>query len=378
MTVLGSPQEYRAIIHWRGGSRPFVSPSVDALTELSWSRTVNDISEAQVTIAKAGAAECCAQLGQVEPWVHELSLYRDLDLVWQGPIARQPRETRSSFVLEAQDVLGWLARCQNTWLLRYVTDTPDAAGRRRGPVQWIAEHIVEANLTSPFSDPPDYPNLLQHIVREDGPAARFEKDGSSNAAVWSARVLDILHELALRGLEFTTSGRSLLLRFSKRESDRAQARLTLDHIIGDIEVIKDGSAAATYAWATSQRSHDISDGATAGTGEIGTPYGRLDWLVASATDAGEAELEQMAREALRGRYPAPLVVSVPTGSRLAPTAPLSIQQLVAGERLDLTTEGFCMQTTAAFTLSDVEVGWGASGEEVAVTLVPTAALPEGI
>lgn len=380
VAVLGCAAEYRAVVHWRGGSRPFISPSVDAVTSVSWSRTLNDVSEASITIVGSAAADCCGQLGQITGWAHELSLYRDAELVWQGPIAQAVRWNRSGVVIEARDVLSWLERCKNTDLLRYVNleDNPDAEGRRRGPVQWIAAHIIRRNLTSPFSQPPDYPGLLDYIVRDDSrETTRFEKDGGDNRAIWNVPVLEVLGELTKRGLAYTAVGRSILLRAPKDGSDRAQARLTLDHIVGDVEVIQDCSAAATYAWATSQRSDNISEGATAGTGEVGTPYGRLDWIVESSTDAEEEELRQMAREALRGRYPTPLVVSIPDGSRLAPNAPLTIQQLVPGERVDVTTAGLCVDVTAAFLISDVEVSWGTSGEEVAVTLVPAVAPPEG-
>lgn len=370
--MLGCAQEYRAVINWRATGSPYTSPQVGALTDVRWTRTLNDISTGQIEIAKARAgAACCEQLAGVEPAMHELAIWRDADLVWEGPILQPVEETRDSLIVPAVDVLGWLERCGNTQLLRYVNANPDAGGRRRGPVQWIAEHIITANLTSPLSVPADYPRILDYIVREDADQdTRIEKDGSSNDAVWCTSVLNILNELTKRGLEYTTVGRSLLLRGPRGPEVAAQGRLTLDHVQGDVRVIKDGSAAATYAWATSQRSNNITEGEAVGYGQVGTPYGRLDVIEQSNTDADAEELEQIARQALRGRYPAPLLVSVPNQASLTPTSPLSIHHLVAGERIDVDTTGYCMGTVAPFVLADVDVTWGAAGEQVRVGLVP--------
>lgn len=366
------------MIHWRGGGRPFTSPAVAALTTVSWARTVSDVSEASITIAKEGAEDCCAQLGQIEPWVHELSIYRDSDLVWQGPIVRVT-EARATVVIDARDVLAWLDRLVNTVQLRYITAEPDAEGRHAGPVQWIAHDLLKKNIgTSPLSQPPDWCGVLNYIVRRDTARdTKFEKDGSDNKSVWNAYLSTIFDdELVPRGLEYTTVGRSILLRAPATEADRPQTRLFLEDVAGDVQVIRDGSAAATYGWATTQQEQNISPGLTVGTGQVGTPYGRLDWLVSStAENADEDDLREVAQQAIGGRYPAPTSITVPTGAQLAASAPVSIEQLVAGERIDVVTNGFCMGISQAFRLSDVEVTWAGGsgtggGEQVAISLVP--------
>lgn len=380
---LGCAQEYQAVIHWRGGGRPFTSPGLGALTGVSWSRTANDVAEASVTIAKTGAADCCTQLGQVEPWVHELSIYRDSALVWQGPVMRVT-EARETVTIEARDVLAWLERIVNTVQLRYIGSTPDSEGRRSGPVQWIAHDLLTKNIgSSPLSQPPDWCGVLDYVVRRDADkAVKFEKDGSDNKSVWNVYLSTIFDdELVNRGLEYTTVGRSIVLRAPATESDRPQARLFMEDIAGDVQVIRDGAAAATYGWATTQQEQNITGGLTVGTGEVGTPYGRLDWLVESTSEsADEDDLRQIARQALGGRYPAPTSITIPTGAQLAATAPIGIEQLVAGERIDVVTNGFCMDISQAFRLSDVEVSWassgGGAGEQVAISLVPLSSLSD--
>jgi len=381
---LGCAQEYQAVIHWRGGARPFTSPGVGALTGVSWSRTAGDVSEASVTIAKAGAGECCVQLGQIEPWVHELSLYRDSSLVWQGPVTRVT-EARETVTIEARDVLAWLDRIVNTVQLRYIGAEPDAEGRHAGPVQWIAHHLLNKNIgESPLSQPRDWCGVLDYIVRRDSDQiTKFEKDGSDNQSIWNVYLSTIFDdELVSRGLEYTTVGRSIVLRAPATETDQPQARLFMEDIAGDVQVIRDGAAAATYGWATTQQEQNISPGLTVGTGQVGTPYGRLDWLVSStAESADEDDLRAIARQALGGRYPAPTSISIPTGAQLAVTAPVSIEQLVAGERIDVVTNGFCMDISQAFRLSDVDVTWaggtgGGAGEQVSISLVPLSSVAD--
>ncbi|MGW1989567.1 hypothetical protein [Embleya sp. NPDC001921] len=369
---LGCPQEYTAVIHWRGGSRPYTSPGVDALTSVRWNRTINDISEAAITIAKDEAPECCGLLSDVSPWIHELSIYRDGALVWQGPILRTiENRLRGQLRVEAVDVAAWLGVTMNTYVLRFVDNVGPT---QSGPVQQIAETIINLNINDPgFSTPPDWCNILPFIVRNDSPnPIKFEKDGSTDVAIWLVPVLQIMDdELVPRGLEYTTVGRRLILGRAQTASDRPQARLTLDDIAGDVEIIKDGTSAAAIVWATNQVKEDIADAAFGLSGNTGTAYGRLDRLVLSSAENMDGyDLLQLAQASIVGRFPTPIALSVPNGSRLLPSAPVTIDQLVAGVRIDVTATGMCGDRTVGYRLSDLEVEWGDSGEQVAMSLVP--------
>jgi hypothetical protein len=370
--VLGCPQQYSAVIHWRGGSRPFTSPGVDALTGVAWNRTVNDTAEAFITIAKGKAPDCCGQLGDVEPYIHELSIYRDGALVWQGPVVRTV-ESRDTMRVEARDVTEYLARTINTEVLRYVS-TNTALPKHAGPVQQIARSIITLNLNNAgFSTPPDWCNVLPFIAEHDTTVlTKFEKDGTSNASIWLVPVLKIMDdELVPRGLEYTTVGRRLVLGRPQLAGDRAQATLTLDHIAGDVEVIKDGPSGAALMWATNQVRDDISDAAFGVSGFTNTAYGRLDSLVLSQAENMDGyDLLQLAQASIVGRFPVPIGLSIPNGSHLTADAPVTIDQLVAGARLNVITTGMCSSVAVAYRLTDVDVEWGDSGEQVAVSLVP--------
>lgn len=97
MGTLGCATSYQAVIHWQGGKRLFAV--LDAVTEVTWARKLDDYSEASVKLAKPALSPLCwskiaAQYDNdgmllrpgIEPWAHELSIYRDHGLVWQGPV----------------------------------------------------------------------------------------------------------------------------------------------------------------------------------------------------------------------------------------------------------------------------------------------------
>ncbi|NGO71352.1 hypothetical protein [Streptomyces boncukensis] len=376
--ILGCASEYRAVIHWRGGGRQYLA--LERISAVEWGRTINDISEASVTVAVADAGpEYCEALGRVEPWVHELTIYRDGDLVWQGPVVR-PRFRRDAVVIGAQDVTGWFDHVVNTFRVTYTSSTADARGRMRAPITYIAENHIRLNLAeSSLSDPPDWCGILPYLVRRDTglPRIKVEKDGSSNRSVWTEYLGDILREWTKRGLTWTTVGRSLLLRGRPTSDTRATATLTLDHISGDVEVIKDGLSGAAYAFATSQQGQDISDGKTLGTGRTRTTYGRLDTLVRlQEEDAADADLREAARDDLAGRYPVPTAINVPANAQLTPDAPVTIRQLVPGERLDVFAHNLCLPLRQGFAISDVDVTWQRGGERVQVGLIPLGDVDE--
>lgn len=377
--VLGCAQTYTARLHWRGGALPFESSAMDRLTELAWNRTINDVSEASVTVMKGDlSAECCRALAEAEPWVHELTVYRDGELVWQGPVVRTVAR-RDSITIAALDVFSWFDHLVNTWMVRYVNATPDSAGRRRGPITQIAANHIRLNVTDSRLGEPDYPGIMDYlIVRNAGlPSIKVEKDGSSNQSIWTAYLGDILRDWTKRGLTWTTVGRSILLRGRPTSATRAQARLTMEDFTGEIEVTKDGGQAATSAFVTTQESQDISKGKTLATGKSRSAYGRLDTLVElQEEDATDADMEAAARDALAGRYPVPTSITVPDGSALAPTAPITLRQLVPGERVDVLAESFCAPILQGFVITDVDVTWQEDQEKVGVTLTPLADIDE--
>lgn len=368
--LVGCASEYTARIHWRGGALELPVPSMDAVTEVTWGRTADDVSEASVTLARCGD---CAGIADIHPWVHELTIYRDGDIEWQGPV-RRVRVRRDTIIIEALDVAGWLDHLVNTFRVSYTDTTPDGRGRRRGTIVYVARNHLRLNLEeSSLSVPPDYPGIMDYLVTDETglPTIKVEKDGSSNTAVWTEFLGTMLRGWVDRGLHFTTVGRSLILRGWPDQNTPAQARVSLADLVGEVEVVRDGDQAATYSFATTQQTQDISDGLTVGTGRVGTPYGRLDSLVRiQEDDPTEDDLRAAARSDIAGRYPAPMVIQIPSSAQIAPQAPVRMSQLVPGERFDVYDDSYCYPIEQGFALSDMEVTWDGSRERVTVGLLP--------
>lgn len=377
--TLGCASGYSAQVHWRGGAQPYANATMDRLTEVTWNRTINDVAEASVTVLKGDiSSACCEAMKEVHPWVHELTLYRDGELVWQGPITKTTSR-KGSIVIQAMDVTAWFDHLVNTFVVQYTKTTADAQGRKAMPITAIAYNHIRLNMTVSSLGVPDYAGIMDYfVVRNTGlPATKVEKDGSKNTSVWTAYLGDILREWAKRGLTWTTVGRSVLLRGKPTSLTRAQARLTMEDFTGDIEVIKDGTQGGTYGFATTQDQQDISDGKSLGYGRTKTAYGRLDVLVSIDEEkVTDADLRQAAKDAIAGRYPIPVSVSVPDGSALAATAPVLLRQLVPGERFDVLAESFCAPVLQGFILTDVEGSWQNGQEKIGITLTPLADIDE--
>lgn len=382
--VLGCASEYTARIHWRGGARPFPLQVMDQLADVTWSRTLNDVSEATVTLAELCGPDVLGEGGEMEdlhPWVHELTIYRDGDLVWQGPVI-EVRGLADAVIIRAVDVFEWLDQLANTFRISYYGDEADPRGRRAGTILYIAYNHIRLNLNeSSLSVPPDYPGIMDYLTTRDvvgAPVISVEKDGSTDTGVWTEYLGTILREWTKRGLNWTTVGRRLVLQYAPDRTVLPTARLSFDDFNNNMEIIRDGAQVATYALATTKRENNVSEGTTVGTGRVGTAYGRIDRIVnINDENVSDAELLEAAREELRGRYPAPLEIVAGRGSsELSPEAPITIDELVPGTRVDVEGD-FRFRVSAGFTVTDVEVSWSSGRESVSVGLVPiTASSPD--
>jgi hypothetical protein len=473
---LGCAQSYSAAVHWRGGARVYIPTNLigAALSAVSWDRRLNETSAAKIVIGKSTMTdECCGLLGQIYPWCHELTIYRDTALVWQGPVS-VVTEDQTSVTVEALDVTAWLGRLVNTHSLNHPTTAVDITSIAKDA---ITLNLLDSALSTPTTD---WPGMVPYLsVASAGVAIKLNR-----RSVWSDTVLNIVSNLGQKGFEWTAVGRRMVLRPPATSDTRARARLTPEDLPGGIQVARDGTDAATRVYATSQT--DTEDGITVSTALAAASAicGRIDQVVKDQprvdveTDAQEAarhkalqdgrdadidasrnrrdaaikaertdannditvidnrsntstsqdrhdaqarrkqeastidtlrrtcdnEVKQIrrqyeddlaasdaaiaaqqvaavtavllaeAKQALKGRWPAPVGITVQDGAQLSTTAPVTLLELVPGERLDVATVGYCQAITQAMRLSKVTGTWGQSGEAIGVSLVPMAEL----
>lgn len=377
-TALGCPNTYSVAINYRGGTQQFIAPAdiQDLIVNLSWERRLNETSSAKVTLTRVSARnDCCVDLGDITPMVHEITIYRDDQSVWVGPITTVT-QTPAAFVIEAKDVSCWLSRLVNTMPVPY----------NIGPAPWdivdVAESVIEANLLhSPYScieNGVDYPNMLWDL-------RAYSCGVTWNSAArnsWYVYVMDIVHNLAEKGFEWTVAQRSMIMRRGATIYPDpydywtwSQATLQTDDLGGDVTVTRSWSSGMTRAFASSQTNQYSGRMVTVGVNC--SPYGRLDTLKSLNIPTEEEntpdetkELTNTAVAMWQGAYPLPVSFKVNDNAKLSYDAPITVERLIPGHRIDVMFDDYCQPVIQGMRLILVSATWDQSGEKIGVSLVP--------
>lgn len=310
---LGCADNYSAAIHWRGGGQTYIPTNFISqhITECEWERRLSSTSAARIVLGKTSMdAACCYQMGQIHPWCHELTIYRDDQLVWQGPIL-SVAETLGQITIEARDVTAWLDRLVNTVVLDWAVEVPDpvipgATVRQPTPVDLatVANKVIRDNLTS--TEPieptpyPDWPFLLDdHADVGFTDYLVVEQTGINTKVMrrvpWVETVLGIIDTLVPKGLEYTTVGRRMVVRGPKKEEDISRATFTPDDLPGGMTVTRDGADAVTRVWATTQQENRDGHTVTVAVEDNLAVCGRLDMLVRNS-DRVDLETQEETNE----------------------------------------------------------------------------------
>lgn len=352
MSVLGTPEQYQVVLHHRGGAT--VYSRVDVVQKVAWERRLDDVATCTVTAQKWGAdPDCCGRVGAAEPYAHEVSLYRDGQLVWQGPLLTVT-ETRSGLTLAAADVLAWSQVRVNQDAFNYEKAATD--------VGLVAERLIQDGYGQ------DDPGVLDYAVYTRTGTDTTRKADAETAVIW-----DQLHDLAGYGLDITTVGRRIvcLAEDPDQPGTRGRMVLTADHIIGDVAVTRDSSALATEAVVAGQ-------GVVGHAGGPVLPYGLVTRVVRDEQVTTQATADRLAMQAAASGATPSTVIVVPDNAQLAPSTPAGIADLVCGRRFDLSVSGFCREVWQPMRLSRVSVTWQAGkGETVGVSFLPLHDTPVG-
>lgn len=237
---LGCPGEYLVVAHWRGGERQF--GLITGVTNLAWSRRLDKTSTCTLEVTKAEADPACVNgvLDKLAEWVHEISLYRDGKLVWQGPVTSiLERRTRVSII--ARDVTAWMDRRIN--LTQLPKTTADAATIARTYVQRAFATYTEPGTTTKWDCDP---NVLAYLTVTTGaPRAKVDR-----ILARSSYYGPLLRALTTQGMDFTCVGRRIIIGPEATRTSRAQARLTDADFSAEVGVMSDGMAIATRATVT--------------------------------------------------------------------------------------------------------------------------------
>lgn len=344
--VLGCAETYSAAIHAQGGARLWAAAV--PVQELAWSRLLDDCSEATVRVAKAGVPpDCCGRIADTRDWGHELSVYRDERLVWQGPV-RKVIESAAGFTIVACDVFGWLDRRLNPTPFNYVDMD----------VVVLASQLIQSGLA------PHDPAILDYLHISAAGVL-----GTRAAAADQVYIGAEIRELSRAGLDFTTMGRALLLSGELGDLSPRAVLLAGRDLLGGYEIERTG--------ATVTRAVVVGEGVTGRAGGTDGFVGRLDLLVKAdgTLDAASAAAQA---QALVAHYAPPVtVLRLPDQSWLSPLAPIGMDELLCGNRIDVVTADMCMlPQRQAMRLTKVAVTWAGGSEQVAVSLAPWVSLDQ--
>lgn len=332
------------------------------ITNLTWNRKLDEMSTAEVTIGLTGDASqtCCQCLAVVEPWCHELHIWRDGDEVWVGPIQAVKYE-RELVTVFASDSLAWLNVRILADDLDFQTLPTIGATGPEADLTDIAKHI----LTKAFEEDVLIGNnceMQQLYTVQTGEPIQFYQEAFSDTAG------DIFHNLADQTeLNYTVLGRTIIL-IGDTLSLTSLGLLNDDHIMGDIEVVKDGAIQGNRYWI-----HWEGDEGYPAVSETTDRYCySLIERIADGDGLGMVEdAEVAAASYVSASSIAPRVISIPEGSRLSPDTPWTINQMVPGARVDVSITRLCLNLTQSFLLTGMEVAYSeGDGEMIGISLSP--------
>lgn len=366
----------RAFIYDRGGLvyRGEITP----LAEITWGRKRDDISKVSLKITEWDERSR-PFLRDLRTWYHEIVVFREVNgvqtRVWEGPITRISGN-RHGLEVEAWDCWAYVYRR----ILRqgYNDSYRKVNGVQLGlkTVVHRAQHIVMNALAY------DDPNVLAYLTPIHNPGdaenSRIRPDYSRTA--WE-EVDDLA---ALAGLDYTASGRRLLLWDTHRPIGRLPEMK--DHDFSADPIITEyGMSAANYFAVTT--GNGVWGAADRFTGGVPGPEGFLEQLASAYGESeGGATQQTLSREALSrlraklaeqadrnisGRWPPPVVVRVPDNSTLSVDLNLGINQLIPGVWVPLRSTGGVRELAQWQKLDSMTVTEKpGDGEKIAVVFSP--------
>lgn len=318
-----------------------VIATADVLTEVEWSRVLDDSSAARIVVHPD--ADCCAAFSRVRSWRHKLAIWRDKKPVWEGPIITPTWSATNGVEIAAVDILGWLDRRVPHTDMDFSDDE--------------LTEIAAALIRDGFQ--PDDPGHTVSIVSTTGIR------GARSYTTDVGQTGDHLRDLAETGLDFTAVGSRIIL-MGEDHCERVGSLTDADFPDG-LQISEDGAGLGTR-WIVHG---DEDDGIKGTAGGIDPYYGLLEQVVEETSILDNASATAAALSRLRASSPAPVFIDTSSATTLSPDASIDVPSLVPGWCLDVSTTKTCRNIAQSLKISGVKVKETAAGEVVQVQLVPS-------
>lgn len=360
--TLGCPQAYSVELIYTPRNdasllEQWLRPRLPNILRVEWGRTLNQTSQAVITIDTSQlSAACCAQLAELDYWVFEARIWRDDEVVWEGPMTMFRHTTQGEpLVITAHDVTDWFNGpygILNTRTINYTS---------KELVTDLAVEIVRRQLD--VLTPPDHPLITGYLDTIPGGRRISYRRG-----VVHEYIADTIADLQQYGLDWTTVGRQVIYMPPATSRNRAPiARLNDSDITDAVSLVRDGHQLGTVGWGSKTNTNGsvtrVSYGSTVNY------YGRHDRVNdVQDADADTGDLREAARAAIAGRTGPQVTLTLPGTATLRPTAPITMAQLVPGQVVRMGVLDLCEQVQALLMIADVSVTWVPGLEEVKVGL----------
>lgn len=335
--------EYEVLMLARGGQPLYRLPWSD----LAWGRVLDDASTASITVPKSW---CNPAIEQIQPYVHEIGVYRNGLQQWVGPMVDYD-EDRESVRITARDLFHWF-------------------DRRTLPYD---REIYTTDLSAIFEvfglDALEADNSMGIVIIAPGGGAAGDR---SVKAVERRMAGDQMRELARSGLDFTTYRRQIIA--GGVELPIPALPMITDAVCDPQGMVVRGLDMGSRAWvigagggptsAPAQGSAIDADSALGVLEQVFQESTILDDTTAEASAAGHLEL-------LRTSYQnVPLL--------LHPDLQIPMERLLPGSRVPLNVQVLAKPAIGDYRLQslDVSVRVSESGQEEKVvgTFAPIGAI----
>lgn len=387
MGLLGCVDDYTVLVTERCGS-PRLCELGQYASQIKWQRTLDNVSQATITIAKTGGIyePCCSCIRDIEPFCHELQIFRNDEFVWGGPII-EVDENVETVTITARDVLAWLD-------VRFFPNGDsngnafDFSAIPVPPITEIARIIIYAatqgkydpvnfpSITLLDCDPCIFENVIVHPSTIPYGAVIKAFDGSA---------FSVLQALTKHGLDFTTFGRSIIVENAGEYNASPALVLTPEMIVGDISFKKDGALFGSRFW---MRFVNDTSGLVCNAivpppltvpcpAVVDSPNFFCHGLVERQIQDTTGNTDNLAAQAIGEQYiqvagiRAPRTIDFKSGATLSPDTPLGINEMVPGLLIKTALPNFCIdEGIQEFRLTDVNVSMDANGETVQLSMAP--------
>ncbi len=360
------------------------------VTHLGYDRRLDDISDAFVEVSISGDSDnpCCACLGDVEPWCHVLTIMREGDgVVWTGPV-QKVTYGYNMVRIDARDKLAWLTVRVDAEAVHQFNGLPPVLPLTYAvstvPYTTVAKNVIRTGMANDGDSPcfmgtDDCPDCGVLDLGDGRPAD--ENRAIDFPYFGGPTVFDDLTTIANCGIDYTVIAGCLILGSAELPAEAIGVLLD-EHILGDINIIKDGSLLvnAIYVRYATDTNINVCNQIDPSTGLFINPcpafedtdtqcYGLIEKLI---PDGGGVPNSDVARNVafatLAAAKTIPRRIEFQAGTRLSPDTPWELNDMIPGQRIDVALTKLCVPVFQSFKLQQVTVEDTGAEETISIDL----------